>query len=54
MPKIGGKSAGVVFVKKANMWLYQKCFNTISKTDIKQWFKTQEEANEYTTKQTAS
>lgn len=48
--KIQNYSQGIVFVKKAQMYLVYRCFNVKDKTDVREWFITINEAQEYLNK----
>jgi hypothetical protein len=37
-------AVGIKYVRKANMWVFYKCFNNERATDVREWFGTEEEA----------
>jgi len=45
--KKSGKNEGVVFSKKAHMWLYYLNHNNPSKPDTREWFATEKEASDF-------
>lgn len=40
-------SQGIVFVRKAQMYLAYRCFNVKDRTDAREWYKTKQEAQNY-------